>query len=85
MRRAHIDEIDYACFVFICVLRYDTLTFFSQCSLLTHLPRAIVYLLSVALRSQDVKLNDVSCDHYLINEPPSLEVRGSTKINHCPS
>lgn len=44
--------------------------------------RATVYLLSLALRSQDVKLNDVSWDHYLINEPPLK--RGSTKINRSP-
>lgn len=47
-------------------------TFFS------HLLRAIVYLFSVALRSQDVKLNNVSWDHYLINEPP-LKCEGVQK------
>jgi len=63
--------------VFICVLRYEAIGVFLATPF-SHSVHAMVYLLSVALRSQDVKLNDVSWDHYLINEPP-LKCEGVQK------
>lgn len=66
-------------------LCFESQYFFSR-ALLTLVGRArVVYLLSVALRSQDVKLNDVSWDHYLINEPPPLKCAREHKNKPLPS